>query len=118
MTHDVHEIGGIAPVEHRERRIEPEPRRIFADEPVADRMEGAGPGQAQIFGHAGRGARFRRQRFGHDPLRAARHLERGPARKGEQQHALGRHAREQQACHAMGERAGLARAGAGDDQQR
>ncbi len=61
---------------------------------------------------------WRSQRLGHDALRAARHLERGAPREREQQHPLGRHAGEQQMGDAVRQRAGLAGAGAGDDQQR
>ena len=117
VTHDVHQVRGVAAVEHAEAGIETEPRRVFADQAVADRVERAGPRQAQVVGDAGRRIRLGRERLGHDFLRASGHFERGAAREREQQHALRRHAGEQQARDAVRERAGLARARPGDDEQ-
>jgi hypothetical protein len=58
------------------------------------------------------------QQFGDDALRAARHLLRRAAREGEQQDALGRRAGDEQMRDAMRERVGLARARAGEDEER
>jgi hypothetical protein len=118
VAHDVHEVRGVAAVEHAEPRVEPEARCVLADQPVADRVERARPRQSQVLGHARRCLRLCGERLGHHPLRAARHLERGAPREREQQHALRRHAGEQQVRDAVGERAGLARARAGNHEQR
>jgi len=80
-------------------------------------MERARPWQAQMVGDAGRRVRLGRERLGHHALRAPGHLERGTAREREQQHALRRHACEQQVRDPVGQRAGLAGAGARDHEQ-
>ena len=49
---------------------------------------------------------------------AALHFQGGAAREGQQQHALGIGAVQDQMGHAVGKRIGLARTGAGDHQQR
>ena len=118
MTHDVHEVGRIAAVEHAEARVEPERERVLADQAVADRVERARPRQAQVVGHPRMRLGLRGQRIGHHALRAPRHLERRATREGQQQHAFRRHAGEQQVRDAMRQRAGLAGAGARDDEQR
>ena len=55
--------------------------------------------------------------IGHQRAGALQHLARRPAREGEQHDALGRHALRDQPGDARAERGGLARAGAGQDQQ-
>ena len=58
VAHHVHQVGGVAAVEHAERRVQAEPLRVLADQPVADRMERAGPRQRAAF----RGTRGQRAR--------------------------------------------------------
>ena len=58
------------------------------------------------------------QHLARDPLDAPRHLGRGAAREGHQQDAARIGAVDDQMRDAVGQRVGLARAGAGDDQQR
>ena len=86
---------------------------VFAQQPRADAVEGAGPGQG--VGHdAGVVARTLRG----DPLDALRHLGGRAARERHQQDAAGIGAVDDQMGDAMGERVGLAGSGAGDHQQR
>ena len=107
MARDVHEVGGVGAVEHAELRLEPDARAMAAQEAVGDRVEGARPGKAHL-----------RRHLAHDAPRAARHLQRGAAREGEQQDAARARALEHQVRDAVRERVGLARARAGEDQQR
>ena len=58
------------------------------------------------------------QRSGDDALDSALHLGRRAAREGQQQDAAGVGAVHDQVGDPVGERIGLARAGAGDDEQR
>ena len=85
---------------------------IGPQEPRADGVKRAGPGDA-VAG-AGLVSECRRN----DALDAAPHLGSGPAGEGQQQDASGIGAVDDQVGDAMRERVGLARAGAGDDQQR
>ena len=78
------------------------------------RVEGAGPGERRAL-RRGVGAERASAR---DALDAARHLGGGAAREGQQQDAARIGAVDDQVGDAVGERVGLARAGAGDDQQR
>ncbi len=52
-----------------------------------------------------------------DPLGPPRHFERGAAREGQEQDALGLRARQHEMRHPVRERVGFARSGAGNDQQ-
>ncbi len=78
-----------------------------ADEPVGDRMEGAGPGQAHLLLH-----------LPQDALRPARHLQGGAAREREKQDPLGLRALEYQVRHPVREGIGLAGARAREDEER
>src|SRR5204863_9609025 len=106
-AHQVHEVGGVAAVEHAEVGREPELRAVAAEQAVGHRMEGARPGQA-----------YRCRELTDDAARTPRHLERRAARESKQQYALRARAAEDQVRDAMRERVGLPRAGAGEDQQR
>jgi hypothetical protein len=75
----VQEIGGVLTVMNREGRIEPDLIGIAAQQPGADRMEGASP--AQRFGHAC-GALAKRHTG--DPLDPPDHFVGDPAREGHQ----------------------------------
>ena len=80
--------------------------RVFAQQPRADRVKGAGPGERA--GHAGAVA----QRVRGDALDAARHLGGGAAREGQQQDAARIGAVDDQMRDAVRQRVGLAGAGA------
>ncbi len=43
VTHEVDQVGGIAAVEDGEGRVEADPKRVEAQEPRTNGMEGAGP---------------------------------------------------------------------------
>ena len=97
----------------RERGVEANFERIFAQKPRADRMERAGPGKG-VCHHTG----LRAQHLGRDALDTALHLRRGAAREGEQHHAARVDARHDEMRHAVRQRVGFAGAGACNDQQR
>ena len=113
----VHEIGGVAAVDDGVGGFEAELRRIVAQQPVADGMESACPGEALRDG-----LRFAAQRvverLAQDLHRSPPHFHRSAARE-RQQHDPGRiDAGQNQMRDAMRKRAGLAGARAGDDEQR
>ena len=113
LAQHVDQVLGLAPVVDRERRVEAERRGMGAQQPGADRMEGAAPGQAR------RAARRRQaERLVQDPADPALHLGRGPAREGQHQDPRRVGAGEHQAGDPGGQGQGLAGAGAGDHQQR
>jgi hypothetical protein len=112
VADEIDEIGGILAVVDGERTIETDLRRVFADEPGADGVEGAGP--AERIAHRPAHARHL-SRHALDP---ACHLGRGPAREGQEHDPARIDAVDDEVPHAVRQRAGLARAGAGDDQQR
>ncbi len=113
VADEVHQVGGILAVVDGEVRLEPDLRGVFAQEPRADGVEGAGP--AQGFRHR---PRLCAEHGGADTLDAAAHLGRGPARKRQQHHAARVGAVRDQMRDAVRQRVGLAGAGAGDDQKR
>ncbi len=116
MPLDVHQVRRVAAIEHAERRVEPEPVRVLAYQPVADRVERAGPRQSQARDHGAAAGRGRG--LGHDALRTPRHLLRRAPRERQQQQAFRRHAVQQQVGDAVRKRAGLAGACARDHQHR
>ena len=113
LAQDVDQVLGFAPVVDRERRIEAERRGVGAQQPGADGVEGAAPGQM-------RRAAGRRQaeRLVQDPADPALHLDRGAPRERQHQDPRRVGAGKHQPGHPGGEGQGLARAGAGDHQQR
>ncbi len=113
VAHQVHQVGGVLAVVDAEAGVEPDAAGVVAQQARADGVEGARPLQlgARQAGTVGGGLR-------EDATHAPAHLVRGTAREGEQQDASGVGAGGDQARHAVRERAGLARAGAGDHQQR
>ena len=113
MPHDVEKIGGILAVVDGELRIEPDGGRIVAQQPRADAVERAGPVEG-AGERAGRGA----QHLAGDAPDAPRHLGGGAARERHQEDAARVGAADDEMRHAMRQRAGLARAGAGNDQKR
>ena len=113
MPDQVHQVGGIFAVVDREGGIEPDLLGIFAQQPRADAVEGAGPGQ-----RVGHDAGIVAQHLARDPLDPLRHLGRRAARKRHQQDAARVGAVDDQMGDPMGEGVGLAGTGAGDHQQR
>ena len=75
VAHHVHQVRRVAAVEHAEAGVEPDRCGVPADQPIGDRVKRSRPGQPHV---------------ADDAWCAARHLERGPARKGEQQDAFRR----------------------------
>ena len=112
VAHDVERIGRVRAIEHGERGIEPDVERVQPQETIGDGVERAGPARLRDRPAAARG------RARQDPLRAQRHLRRRAPAEGEQQDAPRIGAAEDEVRHAMCQRVGLARAGAGDDEQR
>ena len=113
MAHDRDQVFGVAAIENREGLLQSDPRGIFAQQPRADAVERARPLQG-----GGRLPRRCAERSMEKLSRPALHLRRRPARERQQQNALRIGAAADQVRDAVGERVGLAGAGAGDDQQR
>ena len=101
MADQRHQLGRVALVEQRERRVETEAAGVQAEEPVGDGVERPAP-------HPGGGTRL-------DP---AQHLGGRAAAEGEQADALRRDAVVDERLDPGGEGGRLAGAGAGEDQQR
>jgi hypothetical protein len=93
----------LAIVDH-ERRGESECPRLAAQDAHGRGVERSHP--------------HRTRRFPERRLEPGAHLARGAVREREREHGLWPHAAREQPCHARGEHARLAAAGAGDDQQR
>ena len=102
---------------HAEGRIEADVFGVVAQQAVADRMERAGPGQA-LRELRGLAAELVVERFAHDFVRAALHLDGGTTREREHENARRIDAAHGEVRDAMRERVGLAGARTGDDQQR
>ena len=113
MPDQVHQVGGILAVVDRERGIEADLLGIVAQQPRADAMEGAGPGQ-----RIGHDAGIVAHHLAGDPLDALRHLGGGAAREGHQQDAARIGAVDDQVGDPMRQRVGLAGSRAGYHQQR
>ena len=113
MADQVHQVGRVLAVVDREGGVETDLLGDIAQKPRADPVERAGPGH---------GVGQHRGLVAHDPsadaLHPAGHLAGGPAREGHQQDAPGIGAIDDQVGDAVRQRVGLARPGAGDDQQR
>ena len=112
MARPVHQVGRILAIVDGELRIEAEPRRVFAQQPRADGVERSGISRRR------RGGRLGRKSAGEQPLDAPVKLGRRAAREGRQHDALRIGAGEDERRDPMGEHRRLARARAGDDQQR
>ena len=76
MAHEVDQVAGVAPIQHRERRIEPGVAGELAQQAVGDRVERARPGKPNARAAAGV-----TERLAHDALGAAHHLRGRPARE-------------------------------------
>ena len=100
-----------------EGRLQSDLGGVFPQQPRADGVEGAGPGQ-----HARQRSpcdcAVRPEGLIADALDPPRHLDGGAARERHQQDAAGIDAVGGEMHHAMGERAGLARSGTRDHQER
>ena len=107
VPYDVHHIGGVRRVEHREALGQPEPGGVLPQRAV-------GHGVERAAGDPARPVPRTRQAG----VAAVHHLPRRPAGERQQQHPLGGRAVGDQPCHAAGERRGLARPGAGQHPQR
>ena len=109
----IHQVGGILAVMDGEGGIDADPLGIFAQQPRADAVEGAGPGERVAHD---RGVVLA-QHFSGDALDPAGHLGGGAAGKRHQQDAARIGAGDDQMRDAVGERIGLAGTGAGNDEQ-
>ncbi len=110
---EVHQVGTVLAVVDGEGRIEADLFGIVAQQPRADAVEGAAPGE-----RVGHDPGFGPEHLGADLFHAARHFRGSPARKGHEQDAARIGSANDQVGNAVGERVGLAGAGTGDDQQR
>ena len=117
LAQTVHQIRRVGAVQHAELRIELQVRRVVAQQPVADGVERARPAHALRDGLADTPERFV-ERFPGDLEGAAAHFGGRAARKGKHQNPRRVHPVNDQMGHAIRERIGLARARAGDDEQR
>ncbi len=111
MPHQVHQVGAVFAVVDGEGRVEADVLGVVAQQLGADAVKGSRPSE-----RVGRGAAAAQHVAG-DALDASRHLHGRTPREGHEQDASRIGAVEDQMRHAVGERVGLARAGAGDDEQ-
>jgi hypothetical protein len=112
MADHAHQVLGVAAVVDGEGFGQADPLRAIAQQPRADRVEGAGPGQRR---RLLRGAQVHHplQHRPHAPL----HFQRRAARERQEQHALGVRAVQDQVRDPVRQRIGLARARSRDHQQ-
>jgi hypothetical protein len=82
VPHQPHQVFGVAPVVDGEVFVQADLRGVFAQQPRANAVEGAGPWQR------GRYRRGQAQHLRQHLARAAPHFLRGTAREGQQQQAL------------------------------
>ena len=113
MPDQIHQVGGILAIMDGEVGIEPDLVGVVAQQPRADAVEGAGPGQR--IGHDVGALPHDASR---DPLHPPRHLGGGAARERHQQNPPRIGAVDDQVRNAMRQGVGLARTGAGDDEER
>ena len=113
MADEVHEVRRILAVMDGEGRLEADRAGELAQQPRADAVEGARPGEGGER-RAGLGAHG----MADDPLDPPRHLARRPAREGHQQDARRIGAVDDEMGDPVGKRVGLARPRPGDDEER
>ena len=113
MPHQVHQVGRILTVVNRERGIETDPIGVLAKQAGANAVERAGPIQGLV--HDARPVAEHLARDSLDPLR---HFGCGAPGERHQQDSAWIGTADDQTRDAVGKRVRLARAGAGDDQQR
>ena len=106
-------IGGILAIFNSEARLESDHLRVFAQQPRANAMECACPGEG---GSVRAGPCSDRGR--NNAVDAANHLGRRAARKGEKENAAGIGALDHKMCDPVRERIGLAGTRARDHKQR
>ena len=111
MADQVHQVGGILAIVDREGGLETDLVGIFAQQPRADAVEGAGPGQ-RVGHHAGIVA----EDLAGDPFDPFCHFGSGAPGKRHQQDTSRVGPVDDQMGHAMGQRVGLAGACAGNHQ--
>ena len=112
VAHQVHQVGRVAPVVDGEARLQPDARRVFAQQPRRDRVEGPGPDQP-VREHRG----LWPQDVGGDHAHALDHLCRRAARECHQQDAPGISPGDDQVRQPVDQRVRLAGSRPGDDQQ-
>ncbi len=112
VPHEVHQIGGVFAIVDGERRHEPDEIGVIAQQPRADAMKRAGPGEPL------RDRALAAERVDRDARHAPRHFEGRAAQERQQQNAMRIRALHQQMRDAMRERVGLARSRARDHEQR
>jgi hypothetical protein len=113
VADEIDEIGGILPVVNGERTVETDLRRVFANEPGADGVKSAGPGERLRHDRRTPARDFR----GH-ALDPARHLGGGAAREGQEHDSAGIDAVGDEMAHPVRQGVGLAGAGTGNNQER
>jgi len=109
----VHQVLGVAAVHDREVRLHPQVACVDAQQPGGHRVEGTAPHPSA---RERRPAHFCRRT--QERIDTAHHLAGCSAGEGEQQDAAGLGAARDEVGDAVGERGGLAGAGAGHDEQR
>src|SRR5262245_23453217 len=107
MAHQVHQVGGVGPVENRERRLETNLGRVLPQQTSANGMEGAGPRQIDLLTAEGRRG---------DPLHSPNHLLGGSASTRQKQDAVRINPVEDQMWNPMGKSLRLPRSGASNHQ--
>jgi hypothetical protein len=112
VAHQVHQVAGVFAVVDGEAGVEPDAPGPVAQQACADSVEGARPAQLGLRQPGPAGGPLRQ-----DAPHAPPHLVGRAAREGEQQNARRVGAVGDQMRHAVRQRVGLARAGAGDHQQ-
>ena len=112
VANQIHEIGAVRPVMYGERRVETDLESIVAQQPRADPVERAGPGQ-----RISDDRRIPPQHLGRDPFDPLRHLASSAAREGHQENAARIGTLHDQMRDPMRQRVRLARTGSGDDQE-
>jgi hypothetical protein len=132
MTQHVHQIGGIAAVEHAEACVEPNGGRMAANQTIGDGVKRARPGDTDRSWFWVRVGRLNRNRNLNwnlnwnrnlepgtdDALRPPDHFERRAAGKGEQENPFRPGTRQDKMRHPVGQRIRFAGAGTSDDEQR
>ena len=113
MAHQVHQVGGIFAIVNSEARLESDHLRVFAQQPRANAMERACPGEGGSVG-AGPCSDCARN----NAVDAADHLGRRAPRKRQKENSSGIGALDHKMCDPVRERIGLARTRARNDKQR
>jgi hypothetical protein len=113
VPNQVHQVGRILAIVDGEVGMEPDLLGIVAQQPRADAVEGARPGQ-----RVGHDVGALTHHLSRDPLHPPRHLGCGPARECHQQNPARIGAIDDQVGDAMRQGVGLARSGTRDDEER